>query len=426
MAVDPAVLVRSAVGELDGELAIGERKLPPDAGLCVLAVGKAAAPMARALEEQAGERIRQGLAVTKEGHGLPLRHFCLLEAGHPIPDARSEAAARAAVSLAVEARPDEVLVVLLSGGASALLTCPLPGLSQEDVAETTRQLLTAGAPIDELNTVRKHLLEVAGGRLAARSRARSTELLVISDVADDRLDVIGSGPCTPDPTTYEDALRVLERHALAARIPGSVLACLQAGARGEQEESPKPGAPGFERVHARILASNRDALQAARAEAERRGYHAVIATDSLRGEARQAGRHLAALGGALRRPVVLLAGGETTVAVRGPGRGGRSQELALAAAVQLAGSTGVSVLAAGTDGSDGPTDAAGAYSDGATLARGAARGADASASLERNDSYGFFAREGGLLHTGPTRTNVRDLVLLRTEGFPFPTTSRSV
>jgi glycerate-2-kinase len=312
--------------------------------------------------------------------------------------------------------------VLLSGGASALLTRPLPGLALGDLAATTRALLACGAGIDELNTVRKHLVDLAGGRLARAAGAGRVELLAISDVHGDRLDLIGSGPCTPDPSTFADALAVIERRGLRGTLPPPVVTELEAGAHGERPESPKPGDPTFARVRSRILASNATALSAARSAAERCGLAPILATAALRGEARVVGRRLAALARATRRtrPLCLLAGGETTVTVRGAGRGGRCQELALAAALELAGESGVMLLAAGTDGSDGPTDAAGAFADGGSVARGAARNADARSALAGNDAHAFFAAEGSLLHTGPTDTNVNDLVLVWLEPQPAP------
>jgi hydroxypyruvate reductase len=406
--------LRAVLAREGRTLRLAGRALPESARLVVVAVGKAAGAMALALEEVAGDRIAAGLVVTKAGHGVRLRCCALREAGHPVPDARSAAAGREVLRLAEGARPDDVLLVLLSGGASALLTCPQPGLALEDLAATTALLLRAGAEIDELNAVRKHLTELSGGRLAARAASRSIEVCVVSDVLGDRLDVIGSGPCAPDPSTFADALGVLARRGVLERTPGGVRAHLEAGARGERPESPKPGDPVFARVRTTLLATPRDALAAAAREAAARGLRTVLVSAALRGEARDVGRRLAVLGRAVRADgaVCLLAGGETTVSVRGPGRGGRSQELCLGAALALDGDPRVAVLAAGTDGSDGPTDAAGAFADGGSVVRGARLGLDAAACLARNDAHGFFAAEGGVVRTGPTGTNVLDLVLV--------------
>lgn len=441
-------LVRDAVRAQEGALAIAGRSVPAQARLVVAAAGKAAATMAAGLEAAAGAQVARGWLVTRDGHAdaaraagvLPPARWTVREAGHPVPDARSEAAARELLALAAAIDPEDVLVVLLSGGASALLACPLPGLTLADLAAVTRLLLASGAAIDEVNAVRKHLVEVAGGRLARVARAGRIELLALSDVPGDRLDVIGSGPCTPDPTSFADALAVLARRGLAAALPPAVRAHLEAGARGERPESPKPGDPGFARVRTTLLAGNATALAAAAGAARRRGLVVVPLPDALRGEAREAGRRLATLATSLRphTPSLLLAGGETTVTLpaNAPGgHGGRSQELALAAALELAGREGVTLLAAGTDGSDGPTDAAGACVDGATTARARAAGHDARDALARHDSHPFFLAEGGLLRTGPTGTNVMDLVLVRVEPVrgagpspnpPIPPASESV
>ncbi|HVN40871.1 MAG TPA: DUF4147 domain-containing protein [Myxococcota bacterium] len=413
-AADPAAAVsRAVVRGPDGRLRIAGEPLPRGSRLVVLAAGKAAPRMARALEEVAGDEIAAGLVVARDAATAPPRlPMCL--GAHPVPDARSAAAGREALRLCERAAQEDVLLVLLSGGASSLLATPAGALGVEDLAHTHEALLASGAPIDEVNAVRKHVSLAAGGRLALRARCRRIEVLAISDVPGDRLDVIGSGPCCADPTRYADSLDVLARRDLRERVPAAVIRHLEAGARGEHAETPKPGDAALARVRHTILASNRTALEAAARAARRTGARPVLVTPRLAGEASRAGRRLAVLARALRAdsPQCLLAGGETTVRVRGEGRGGRSQELALAAAIELAGARDIALLAAGTDGSDGPTDAAGAFADGGSVARGAARGIDARAALARNDAYGFFDAEGGLLRTGPTGTNVMDLVLV--------------
>ena len=414
-AVAPRRAVQRVVSRWGDDLQIDGRPLPASVRLRVVAVGKAAAAMAAEIEGVAGDRIAWGLALTKDGHGVPLSHCELRESGHPVPDARGVAAAGEILARVIEAPAAEPLLVLLSGGASALATCPLPGLSLDELARTTSLLLESGAPIDELNAVRKHLTALSGGRLAAAAPARRIEVLAISDVVGDRLDVIGSGPCAPDPSTFADALAVLDRRALRASVPPAVLRHLESGERGAIPETPKPGDPIFERVHTSVIASNHTALEAARCAASDLGLRPLVVSESLQGEARDAGRRLAALARSLRvrEATCLLVGGETAVHVRGNGRGGRNQELVLAAALELRGTKGISLLAAGTDGTDGPTDAAGAYADGETVSRGEAAGVDPAGALAENDAYTFFDREGGLLRTGPTRTNVMDLVLVR-------------
>jgi glycerate-2-kinase len=419
-AVDSRRAVDRVLAGSAQHLAIAGRRLEPEARVWVLAVGKAAAAMAAAFEERAGARLAGGLAVTKDGHGLPLQRIALREAAHPVPDARCESAAREAIALVERADPSDVLVVLLSGGASSLLACPDGRLTLGDLAATTAALLDAGADIEELNTVRKHLSAVAGGRLAARAATQRIELLAISDVAGDRPDLIGSGPLSGDPSRFADALEVLAGRGLLTRVPTAVREHLESGARGEVAETPKPGDAGLARVHVTLLASNRMAVEAARDAALKQGLSARVLSEPLAGEAREAGARLTALANASRvaAPLCLIAGGETTVTVCGSGRGGRSQELALAAAIALDAGHPTALLAAGTDGSDGPTDAAGAFADEATLARGREAGLDARAALARNDAYAFFAAEGGLFVTGPTHTNVMDLALLRVDPAP--------
>ncbi len=390
--------------------------------MCLLALGKAASPMAEAARTHAGERIRSGLVVTKDGHagsgaGIPVR-----ESGHPVPDARSARAGREVLAVAAAAPADHDLWVMLSGGASSLLSCPAPDLTLEDLARTTRRLLESGADIDELNCVRKHLTRVSGGRLAAASSARRIEALLVSDVPGDRIDVIGSGPCAADPTTFDDALAILERRAPLETWPDAVRLHLEAGRAGRIAESLKPGDPSLERVRHTVVARNADAREAAVAAARRLGVEAVDLGEILRGEARDAARSLVAEarrhGGS--EPRILVAGGETTVTVRGPGLGGRSQELALAAALELDGEAGIALLAAGTDGTDGPTDAAGAVVDGESADQLRRSGADPAGALARNDSYTALAGldAGGLLRSGPTGTNVMDLVLVGVAGSP--------
>ena len=370
--------------------------------------------MARAAEAVLGERLIRGLVVTKDGHGGELRACELLETGHPVPDERSAAAGRRWLEIAGRGPARHVLLVLLSGGASALLTCPVPGLRLTDLANATDALLRAGASIEELNAVRKHLTALGGGRLAEVSNASQIELLALSDVPEDRFDIIGSGPVSPDPTRFADAWTVAERYGRVRTLPEPVVEYLERGLRGDVRETPKPGAARFADVAATLVGSLEEALSAAEREARARGFATLRHRPRLRGEARNVGRRLAALARCSRPrgPMCWLGGGETTVTVSGPGRGGRCQELALAAALEGAGQTGFALLAAGSDGSDGPTPAAGAWVDETTVARGRRIGCDARESLARNDSYGFFRQTGNLVETGPTGTNVTDLVLL--------------
>lgn len=400
-------------------LSVCDRKLAQDAKLVVVAIGKAAAPMAAAVAARVPrERIRAGLVVTKDGHALghALAPFELREAGHPVPDARGEAAARRVLDLVAAADPDDLLLVLLSGGASALVSLPPPGVSGEELAATNRLLLESGADIAEMNAVRKHLSQISGGRLAQRSVASQVAVLAISDVSGDRLDVIGSGPCAPDPSRYEDAIEVLEHRGLSRLVPKAVLEHLERGRAGDEPESPKPGDRVFARVRHRIVARNADARRAALSEAAALGARAISLGECIADEARHVGRRFAALAAAVAcpEPVCLVAGGESVVRVRGRGCGGRNQELALAAAIELdrSAAQGPVLLAAGTDGTDGPTDAAGAWADAGTVERGRRCAADAPRALANNDSHSFFRAESGLVMTGPTGTNVMDLILV--------------
>jgi glycerate 2-kinase len=414
-AVEPARALRAALQTTSAGLEVAGRRVPGPARIFALAVGKAGAALAAAAETIAGERIVAGIALVPDGSERALARFEVHVGAHPIPDERGAAATREILAFAGGPGPDDVLLVLLSGGGSSLLCAPAPGVELADVSQTVRALLAGGASIDELNTVRKHLSAATGGRLArVASRAGRIEVLLISDVIGDRLDVIASGPFAPDPSRFSDALAVLARRDPAQRVPRAVRAHLEAGARGEREETPKPGDPAFARTHHTVIASNATAVAAARDAAAEHGWRAVVASEGLRGEARHAARRLVALGDACRGDgtLCLVAGGETVVTVNGAGSGGRSQELALAAALAIEGRRDVAVLAAGTDGADGPTDAAGAFADGGTVARGRRAGADAAEALADNDSHRFFCREGGLIRTGATGTNVADLALV--------------
>jgi glycerate-2-kinase len=423
-AVSPArALTRALEGDGHALRICGER-IPAGARLVAIAIGKAACAMARELETRAGERIRCGIAITKAGHALALERFRVLEAGHPVPDARSAAAAREALALAGEAGPADWLVVLLSGGASALTALPAPGLDAEALARTGSWLLACGADIEEANCVRKHIGRFGGGRLAlAAAGAGRVELLAISDVPGDRLDVIGSGPCSADPSSFGDALAVAARRGGLDALPSEVISLLRRGAAGELPETPGEGHPGLAHVRQHVVARNADARAAACSAARAAGWRALDAGEVLRGEARDVGSRLVAearraLGreAAAAARGVWIAGGETTVTLRGSGLGGRNQECALAAALAGSGIPGWALLAAGSDGGDGPTDAAGARADGGTAERGRRAGCAPRAALDDNDSYTFFAREGGLVRTGPTHTNVMDLALVALTG----------
>ena len=385
--------------------------------LRVIAAGKAAPHMAAALGRLAPGRVRGGLVA---GVHLPARlppGFDGFAGGHPTPGPGSVAAGRRALEIAAGLPRDEHLVVLLSGGASALLAAPVEGVSLEDKRGTTARLLEAGADIHALNTVRKHLSRIKGGWLAATA-GRPSLTLAVSDVVDDDLSVIGSGPTVADHTTYGEALAVLDRFGSRSDYPKPAVAWLERGAAGEVPETPKPGDPRLARSAARVIASRLDALGGARAAAEALGYHVAVREQAVVGEAREAARdHLdvaAVLGRGLQRPACILSAGETTVHVSGAGRGGRNQEFALALAPWLP-HLGPAVVCAslGTDGIDGPTDAAGGMTDSTTVSRARALGIDGPETyLRANNSYAFLSAVGDLVMTGPTGTNVGDVQIV--------------
>ena len=378
----------------------------------VFGCGKASGAMAAALERALGQRITEGLVVVKDGYTVPTRCIVLREAGHPVPDARGQAAAEAMVHRVRSAGAEDLVVFLVSGGGSALTPAPVRPITLAEKQETTRLLLGAGATINELNAVRKHLSLFKGGQFARAAAPAPLIALILSDVIGDPLDVIASGPTAPDPTTFADALMVLQQRGVAYLVPTAVLARLEAGARGEVEETPKAGDPAFEGVTNVVIGNNALVVDAAAAEAARLGYRAEVLTRGLQGEAREVARELVARARALPQRACLIAGGETTVRVQGKGKGGRCQEFALAAALELSAADRLVVLAAGTDGTDGPTDAAGAIVDASTVARGERVGRAARAALDDNDAYTFLSGAGDLLVTGPTNTNLLDVYLL--------------
>jgi hydroxypyruvate reductase len=424
---DPGPLRQAARAILDAAIAAGDaRRLTREAlqrldlarfrRVVVVGGGKASGTMALAVEEVLGDRVSAGLVAVKEATTGAPRRIRVVEAGHPIPDERGRAAAEEIRRLAATAGADGLVLGLVSGGGSALLPAPVAGVTLAEKQAVTRLLLDAGATINELNAVRKHLSALKGGQLARAAAPAPVVALLLSDVLGDPLDVIASGPTAPDPTTFADALAVLGGFALRDRIPVSVRHHLEAGAAGVVAETPKPGDPLFARVTNCVIGNSGLVTEAALREASRLGFPPLLLTGQLQGEAREVARVFAAIlaesarsGRPVGRPACLLATGETTVTVRGPGKGGRCQEFALALAPALAALPGIVVLAAGTDGSDGPTDAAGALVDWTTLERARARGLDPRGALAANDAYRFFAGLGDLVVTGPTGTNLLDL-----------------
>jgi len=432
--VDPRRMIRSRVsvraGELlvDTEAALIRKDLSDFDRVLVLGFGKAGARMALGLEDVLGDRIDDGLVAVKTGYLESLGRVRLMEASHPVPDAKSVAASRAILDLARGADERTLALVLVSGGGSSILCAPYDdgrrALTLEDKAAVTRELLACGADIRQINAVRRHLSAVKGGRLARALAPAAVVSLMLSDVIGDDPASIASGPTAPDPTTWKDALGVVERFGILERIPAGAANLLREGAEGSLPDTPKPGDPVFDRVENVILGSNRQALAAARSKARELGYGTLSLGSRFSGEAREAalvwlgmGLEAAETGVPLGSPACILGGGETTVTLRGSGRGGRNQEAALSFLAGLAeaeeeAADRVCFLSAGTDGGDGPTDAAGAFADGEILEKARKLGLDPRAYLADNDSYSFFEKAGGLLRTGPTNTNVCDVQVL--------------
>lgn len=388
--------------------------VPPTRGkTLVIGAGKAAAAMAASVEAHwKGSSPPQGLVLTRYGHGQATRHIRVLEAGHPLPDAQGLAGTRELLDLVANAGSEDRVLALISGGGSSLLSLPVPGIPLKELAQVSQALLHSGAPIADINCVRKHLSQTLGGRLAEICPAR-TDVLMISDVAGDDSSVIASGPFAPDSSHYQDALDVLERWRVTA--PASVAHYLADGVAGRIPDTPKPGADCFNRVRHHLLANGRTALEAAARHFQERGIRPIILGDSVSGEAREVAQVFAALAREIRQypkawqpPVVVLSGGETSVTVRGKGCGGRNAEFQLALALALKGEAGVHALAADTDGIDGSSPAAGAVITPSTLGRAEAKGLKPGAYLANNDAYGVFFALGDLIQTGPTRTNAND------------------
>jgi glycerate 2-kinase len=424
--VDPFEAVRRFVRLQGDRLILGTQERPLAEidltryeRISLVGAGKATAPMARAIEEVFGKRLFRGIINVKYGFTQDLTKTEIIEAGHPVPDESGLEGTRKILDFLEQAGEKDLIFSLISGGGSALLPQPTGDIRLEEMQEITRSLLACGASIDEINAVRKHISASKGGQMARAAFPATVVNLMLSDVVGDRMDVIASGPFVPDTATFRDVQRIFEKYDLKD-IPEAIRKHVRAGLDGNIPETPKAGDPVFERVHNIIVGSNILALEAAREKARELGYQPLILSSMVEGETREVARVHTAMakeilktGNPLSAPACIISGGETTVTIRGKGLGGRNQEFCLAAALDLVDlPPQVVILSGGTDGNDGPTDAAGALVDPLTVGRGREQGMEARAYLNNNDAYHFLEKTGDLLMTGPTNTNVMDARLL--------------
>jgi glycerate 2-kinase len=385
----------------------------------VIGAGKATAIMAKTIEQLLGNRIDQGCIIVKYDHTVKLDRIRIHQAGHPLPDENGVAGAKEILKLARKAGSTDLIICLISGGGSALMPLPAKGISLTDKQTATDILLHCGAPIYAINTLRKHLSALKGGQLARIAAPAQMLTLILSDVIGDDLEVIASGPTAPDPTSFADCLKIINLYGLINKMPSNIIDHIKLGLVSQQLETPKPENSFFKNVRNIIIASNREAIHGAQSHAKDLGYNSLILSSMIEGETREVARvHLAIAKEIIQSanpippPACLISGGETTVTIKGSGKGGRNQEFALAAATDLGTKGQIVVLSGGTDGTDGPTDAAGAISDTATLLRANAEKMDPNVFLKNNDSYNFFLKLNDLLITGPTHTNVMDLRII--------------
>ena len=385
----------------------------------VIGMGKAAASMAKAVEDILGDKLTSGIVNVKYGHTVPLNKIKINEAAHPVPDDAGLKGSQEIIELLKKTGEKDLVICLISGGGSALLPLPAGNLTLEDKQAVTKSLLECGADIHEINSIRKQISAVKGGRLAAFVYPSTLISLILSDVIGDDLDVIASGPTVPDTHTFHDCRNMIQKYKLDQRVPKSVIEYIEKGCSGEIEDTPKSDSPVFERTQNAIVGSNILAVSAAKEKAEGLGYNSLVLSTFIHGETKEVAKVHAAIakeirssGNPLKKPACIISGGETTVTIEGKGLGGRNQEFVLAAALDIDGLNDVVILSGGTDGNDGPTDAAGAFADGTTISRAGKLGLNAYEYLCDNNSYNFFKPLGDLLITGPTNTNVMDLRVL--------------
>lgn len=419
--LDSESLVKKKVSINGQTLSVDQREY--DLGnyehIYVIGGGKACAPMAKTIEDILGHRLDEGIVIVKYDHGLPLNKIKIVEASHPIPDTNGTEGTSEILRLLSNTSEKDLIICLISGGGSALLVQPQKGITLEDIQATSNALLACGATIDEINAVRKHLSIVKGGHLARASYPSTLITLVLSDVIGDPLDTIASGPTVPDESTFDDACKVIEKYSLESMIPKSVCGILNKGQNGEANENPKHGDKVFTNTQNVIIGSNKIALEAAKEKAADLGYNTIILSSMVQGESREAAIFFSSIakevyrtGIPVSKPACIIAGGETTVTIKGDGKGGRNQEFALSAAIDIEGYKGIVVLSAGTDGTDGPTDATGAIVDYNTCKVARERFyLKPEEILSNNDSYNFFNKTGEHIITGPTLTNVMDIMI---------------
>jgi len=420
-AVDPVSAIKECLYLKDNKLEIlGQTyDLSKYENIYVIGMGKASAAMAKAIEEILDERISTGIVNVKYGHAVPLKTVRVNEAAHPLPDTAGLEGTKEIITLLKQTGEKDLVFCLISGGGSSLLPCPADGITLEQKQSLTKTLLDCGATIHEINVLRKQISQVKGGRLAAIVYPSTLISLILSDVVGDNLESIASGPTVPDPNTFNDCMNVLEKHEIDRKIPVEIFEYIDKGCRGEIEETPKAEDPVFRRTQNVIIGSNIQALKAAKQRAEELGYNSLILSSFIEGESEEVAKVHAAIareilitGNPVRKPACVISGGETTVKIKGKGLGGRNQEFTLAAALAINGLRDIVIFSAGTDGTDGPTDAAGAMADGLTVRRAAELGLFAERFLRDNDSYNFFKPLGDLVITGPTDTNVMDIRLI--------------
>lgn len=420
-AVDPVSAVRSKLTLHDNLLEIENKRfdLNKFSNIYVIGAGKATASIAFAIEELLENRITKGIINVKYGHTALLDKIKIIESGHPVPDNNGLEGTKEIIRLLEPSGENDLIFCLISGGGSALMPAPVQGIPLSDKQITTQLLLSCGADIHEINTIRKHISRIKGGNLARIAYPSTVITLILSDVVGDNLDAIASGPSAPDLTTFADCINILEKYGIKDKIPAAVSEYLIGGLNSKNPETPKPGNPIFEKVHNFIIANNFAALETAKTKAIALGYNCIVISSMVEGETKDVAKVHSAIIKEIKRssnpistPACVISGGETTVTIKGRGKGGRNQEFVLQAAIDIDGMDNVLVFSAGTDGTDGPTDAAGAMADGYTINRARKIGMDARKFLLENDSYNFFKPLRDLIFTGPTNTNVMDLCLL--------------